>query len=57
MKEKVNWKNTSEYRTGLDRITISMSIETDRNLGFRRAPEIKKLDQLGFEDIKYDSLT
>ena len=52
MKEKVNWKNTSEYRTGLDRITISMSVETDR-----RAPEIKKLDQLGFEDIKYDSLT
>jgi len=56
MKEKVNWKNTSEYRTGLDRITISMSIETDRNLASRRAPEIKKLDQLG-EDIKYDSIT
>ena len=57
MNEKENWYNPSGYRTGLDRITISISREMDRSWHLERALEIKKLDQLGFEEIKYDSLT
>jgi hypothetical protein len=57
MNEKENWYNPSGYRTGLDSITISISMGMDRSWHLERALEIKKQDQLGFEEIKYDSLT
>jgi hypothetical protein len=49
MNEKVNWYDPSGYRTGLDRITISISMEMDRSWHLERAPEINKLDQLGLK--------
>jgi hypothetical protein len=51
MNEKENWYNPSGYRTGLDRITISISMEMVRSWQLERAPEIEKA---GFEEIKYD---
>ena len=42
MNEKENWNNPSGYRTGLDRITISISVEMVRSWHLERAPEIEK---------------
>jgi hypothetical protein len=49
MNVKENWYNLSGYRTGLDRITISISMEMNRSWHLERAPEINKLDQLGMK--------
>jgi hypothetical protein len=49
MNEKENWYDPSGYRTGLDRITISISMEMDGSWHLERAPEINKLDQLGLK--------
>jgi len=42
MNEKENWYNPSGYRTGLDRITISISMEMVRSWQLERAPDIEK---------------